>query len=225
MRIFKYLGWDDHLSRLTLPHFDPTFTAIMLTMSALCYYQAGKGRLAQLFLPAIFLTYARSIWISLIFVGVAYSFQVKKYSKLILALILLLTTIMVLPKQFGEGTNIFRLFSIQSRLSTDITYVQQYGWDLFVGRGMNTLILDTQPSDLPNHRTSPNNSYLYLLTTTGVLGLVGWGMFLYSMFKKSAHKPMLIFFVVASLFNNVMFYPFALLWVLLLEATVPSEAE
>ena len=32
MRIFQYLGWDDHLSRLTLPHFDPTFSGAMLVM-------------------------------------------------------------------------------------------------------------------------------------------------------------------------------------------------
>ena len=222
MRVFQYLGWDDHLNRLTLPHFDPTFSAVMLSMSALYFYQADKGRLAQLFLPAILLTYARSIWVSLIVVGVIYSFQVKKYAKLIVALTLLVLTIIILPKQFGEGTNLLRFFSIQSRITTDLNYVQKYGWDLLIGRGMNTLILDTPSSSIPNHPSGPNNSYLYLLLTSGILGLLGWGMFMFSLYQQSTHKQMLIFFFLASFFNNVMFYPFALLWILLLESNSKS---
>jgi hypothetical protein len=35
MRIFQFLGWDDHLSRLTLPHFDPTFSAITMSLQEL----------------------------------------------------------------------------------------------------------------------------------------------------------------------------------------------
>ncbi len=218
MRIFQYLGWDDHLNRLTLPHFDPTFAAVMLCLSALYCYQQNRGRLAQLFLPAIFLTYSRSIWLTLFAVGLFYAIQTKRYAKLLLAVILLGLVVVIQPKQFGEGTNLLRLFSVESRVVHDLSYLKKYNWELLIGRGMNTLILDNQSSDVPTHATGPNNSYLYLLLTSGVLGLAGWGMLMYSIFQKSTHKPMLIFFFVASLFNNVMFYPFALLWVLLVDS-------
>lgn len=216
MRIFQYLGWDDHLNRLTLPHFDPTFTAVMLTFGALLFYQQHHGRFAQLFLPAIFLTYSRSIWLSLIVVGTMYAVETKRYTKLLLGLILLVVVVMLQPKRFGEGTNLLRTYSIASRFESDLSYIKKYNWDLLVGRGLNTLVLDTAPTEVANHATGPNNSYLYLLLTSGVLGLAGWGMFMSSLYVKSPHKLMLLVFFIASLFNNVMFYPFALLWILIL---------
>ena len=216
MRIFQYLGWDDHLSRLTLPHFDPTFTAVMLSLSVLSFTPTRSYVLYPLFLLPILLTYSRSVWLSLLLTGV---FSMKNKKIILVSSILLLASIFALPRKFGEGTNLFRTYSITSRFQSDITYIQKYGWELLIGHGMNTLILDSPSSDLPNHASGPNNSYLYLLTTTGLLGLIGWGIFMYSIYKKSPHKPMLAFFFIASLFNNVMFYPFTLLWILLIEST------
>lgn len=218
MRIFQYLGWDDHLNRLTLPHFDPTFTAAMLALTLLSV-PTLSSLLSPLILLTILLTYSRSVWLSLIITGVIS----LKHNKIILvSSILLLASIFALPRRFGEGTNLLRTYSLASRLESDLAYIQKYQWDLLIGRGFNTLILDSPPSDLPNHASSPNNSYLFLLTTTGLLGLVGWGMFMRSLFQASTHKPLLVFFFIASTFNNVMFYPFSLLWIFLIEARVPT---
>lgn len=215
MRVFQYLGWDDHLSRLTLPHFDPTFSAAMLSLAALSF-----PNYSPLFLIGILLTYARSIWLSLV---VAASTFIRP-SKLFLLIPLFLLFIVFLPKRFGEGTNLLRTFSISSRLSSDISYLSKYKWDLLLGRGLNTLVLDRQVSKYADHATGPNNSYLYLVITAGILGLVGWGRFMYFLYARSAHKSVFVFFFTASLFNNLMFYPFALLWILLIDFMVPSEA-
>ena len=221
MRIFQYLGWDDHLNRLTLPHFDPTFTGVMLSLSLLSVVAPLSSLLSPLLLFAILLTYSRSVWLSLFLTGV---FSLRNKKIILASSILLLISILALPQKFGEGTNLLRTYSISSRFDNDLAYIQKYKWDLLVGRGLNTLILDSPSSSRPIHATGPNNSYLYLLATTGVMGLAGWGMFMYSIFQKSTHKPMLIFFFTASLFNNVMFYPFALLWVLLLESGSQLES-
>ena len=215
MRIFQYLGWDDHLSRLTLPHFDPTFTGVMLSLALLSIFPSISSLLSPLFFLAILLTYSRSTWIALFLTGLL---SIKNRKIFLASSIFLLISIFALPQKFGEGTNLLRTYSINSRFESDLAYIQKYKWDLLIGRGMNTLILDSGPSKYDNHATGPNNSYLYLLSTTGILGLAGWGMVMYSLYVKSIHKPMLIFFFLASLFNNVMFYPFALLWVLLLES-------
>lgn len=224
MRVFKYLGWDDHLNRLILPHFDPTFTAVMLGLFLL-----STGKLSSIFyilvllfsIVGILLTYARSVWVSFI---IALTFFIKNKLVLLLAVGCMLLAIFILPKKFGEGTNLLRTYSITSRFEFDLAYIKKYKWNLIIGRGMNTLVLDVvAPSTSSNHATGPNNSYLYLLATTGVLGLVGWGMFLLSLYRTSNHKSMLIFLFVASLFNNVMFYPFAILWVLLVEAMIPTS--
>lgn len=218
MRIFQYLGWDDHLSRLTLPHFDPTFTGVMICLFSLSLIGASVTIAVPTLVIstlAILLTYARSVWLSLLILG----FMFIKNQKVLFVLVIgLFISVFLLPQRFGEGTNLLRTYSISSRVESDLGYVQKYNWDLVVGRGLNTMVLDDPSSIYDNHATGPNNSYLYLLVTTGVLGLVGWGMFMFSLYRNSAYKPMLTFFFIASLFNNVMFYPFALLWVLLLEA-------
>lgn len=218
MRIFQYLGWDDHLNRLTLPHFDPTFTAVMLSLFLLYYLQ----RFSIFHIPVLFfstlgilLTYSRSVWLSLT-ITLFVVFRPKKY--LLFLIPLLLIAIFLLPKRFGEGTNLLRTYSIESRFSSDLEYVRKYNYSLLIGRGLNTLMLDSGAGERPNHATGPNNSYLYILATTGLLGLIGWVVIWRDLYWSSRYKPMLLFFFLASLFNNVMFYPFALLWVLLLES-------
>lgn len=225
MRWAQYLGWDDHLYRLALPHFDPTFTGVMIGLFAISL--TGLSTILAipillLSMTTIMLTYARSVWLSIVLIFSFIMLRNKKFSMLIIGICILVIPILFLPKKFGEGTNLLRTYSISSRAESDISYVKKYNWDLLIGRGMNTTILDSAPSDISNHATGPNNSYLYLLTMTGILGLVGWGMFMTSLCKSSTHKYTLAFFFIASLFNNVMFYPFALLWVLLLESTAPS---
>lgn len=221
MRVFQHLGWDDHLNRLILPHFDPTYTAVMLGLASLSlipqmssYWLYATGSVI-----GILLTYSRSVWLSL---AITMALFIRPKKHLFFLIGMLTIAIYFLPKRFGEGTNLLRTYSIESRIASDYSYFHRYVADIILGRGMNTLILDVPKTKTPNHASTPNNSYLYILITTGLLGLFGWVTFMYSLFLKSAHKPMLIFFFIASLFNNVMFYPFALLWVLLIEAKVPS---
>lgn len=215
MRLFQYLGWDDHLNRLTMPHFDPTFSGAMLSMYLLMIFP--KSAPYSLFsILGILLTYARSIWLSLVLTILYFS---KNFKIFLLLFTILLSAIFVLPKRFGEGTNLLRTFSITSRLTSDLSYISHYKFDLLIGRGMNTLTLDKPVTSLANHVTGPNNSYLYLLLTSGIVGLIGWGMFLKELYESTLYKPMVVFFIVASLFNNVMFYPFSLLLMLLSENT------
>lgn len=215
MRVFQYLGWDDHLSRLTLPHYDPTFTAIMLSLAMLSF-----THFAPIFMLGILLSYSRSVWLSLALTAATF---IKSKHIILLVISAMLFAIIALPERFGEGTNLLRTYSITSRITSDFDYLTRYKWDLLLGRGLNTLPLDTPDSQYENHATGPNNSYLYLLVTTGVLGLVGWGVFMKYLYSTSSFKPMLLFFFISSIFNNVMFYPFALLWVLLVEFRVPTS--
>lgn len=218
MRWAQYLGWDDHLSRLTLPHYDPTFTGVMLALALLslvpiCLHQKTFNlMLASFYSLSILLSYSRSVWLSLVMTGFYF---IKNKIMLLAAVLVMILAITALPERFGEGTNLLRTYSISSRFESDLGYIKKYGWSLLIGRGLNSLILDQEAASLPNHATGPNNSYLYILATTGLVGLVGWGMFMSSLYLGSSHRPMLVFFFIASLFNNVMFYPFALLWILL----------
>lgn len=219
MRWAQYLGWDDHLNRLILPHFDPTYTSVMLGLFILTLTRSEwqLGALASL---SILLTYSRSVWLSLVLTGFLF---IKRRLILVLFLLTLGLGISLLPERFGEGTNLLRSYSLTSRATADLAYVETYTWGMLLGRGLNTLILDQGVQALPNHATGPNNSYLYLLLTTGVIGLTGFLLFLRRLYLRSLHRPLIIFLLIASLFNNVLLYPFVLLWLFLSEFMAPSE--
>lgn len=214
LRLYQHLGWDDHLNRLTFPHYDPTFTGVMLALYALSVSNLGIRVLSPL---ALLLTYSRSVWLSL---ATTLLFTLKNKLLYLAILIALVIAILLLPRRFGEGNNLLRTYSITSRIRSDWGYAKQLGTDLAVGRGFNTFVLNRAGSLLPQHASGPNNSYLYLLATTGVLGLLGWLQFLRKNFANEISKPLLIFIMVASLFNNVLFYPFALLYLFLWQAKV-----
>ncbi len=215
MRWARVLGWDDHLNRLTMPHFDPTFSGVMLSLFALLAIDAKKYLFAVLAAPAVLLTYARSIWVSLLAAFVPR----LRFVGVVIAALCVLGAALLLPKRFGEGTNLLRTFSISARYNEDASVVKNLGWNLITGVGLNTFSRSTlSEKGFPNHATGPNDSYLYILATCGVIGLIGWGIFLKDIYVHSHHKTSVLFILVASLFNNVLFYPFAMLWMFLLES-------
>lgn len=216
MRLFQHLGWDDHLNRLTLPHFDPTFTGASLAIYLLLFL--SHSRVVLLASLALVLTYSRSIWLSML---VTLSSFLSFKTLLSFGFAAILVIAIFLPKRFGEGNNLLRTYSISSRFEADVNIVKLVKGDLVIGRGFNTLVLETRPGAFPNHANGPNNSYLYLLATTGILGLVGWGIFLMELYRHSPYPSIILFVAIASLFNNVMFYPFTML-LMLMSVRVPS---
>lgn len=218
LRVFYYLGWDDHLHRLTFPHFDPAFSGIMLGLYLLIYLPLIRPVTASLVIyPSflflgILLTYARSVWLSLFLAAVIY---LKNKKLVFLILMMFLFALLILPRRFGEGNNLLRTYSITSRLNYDLAYLQANRQYWLTGRGYNTLILDSPKSDLPNHVSGPNNSYLLLLLTTGIFGLLGFLKIIYRLYSLPHLRLAAIFLLLASLFNNALLYSFSLLLLLL----------
>jgi hypothetical protein len=222
MRWAQYLGWDDHLFRLTLPHYDPTFTGVMLGLTLLTFTPHLCATVYQLLgavslFPALLLTYARSVWLAL---AATLLLSRLKIHFLIIGICVSVLPVFWLPKKTGEGTNLIRTFSIESRLTHDLQIVKDLNWRLVTGVGLNTFVLDqTSVKGYPNHAYGPNNSYLFALATMGLPGLMGLLLFIWEIYQRSAYRLVLIFFCTAALFNNVVFYPFVLLYILLLHTT------
>lgn len=220
MRWAQYLGWDDHLHRLTLPHYDPSFTAVILGMMVLTLPRLNfLLKLAAAL--ALLLTYARSAYISL-FATILLSLKNRILS--LLLILLLGVGIFLLPQRFGEGNNLLRTYSITSRYQADITYLRDLNFWLLTGVGYGALAHTASlDSPLPNHANSPNNSYLHTLAAFGVLGLIEIGKFFLHLYHQKNLRPLLVFFLIASLFNNVLYYPFTLLWLLLAYTRAPTS--
>ena len=232
MRWAQYLGWDDHLYRLTLPHFDPTFTGVMLGLALLTAFSSSGAtrnsllliRYSACMLPALLLTYARSVWVSLVVTIISFNISKQKYLRLGFGICILVVSVFLLPQKTGEGTNLLRTFSITSRVSHDVAIIRDLNWRLVTGVGFNTFGIPARSAKgYPLHATGPNNSYLAILATMGLSGLIGWGLLLYRLYQSSSHRPVLIFLLLTACFNNVLLYPFALLYILLLHATTENS--
>lgn len=220
VRFLVYLGWDDHLNRATFPYFDPTFTGSMIALMSLLALAHKKYILSFLSLPAILLTYARSVFISFTISVIVSVRRMRLW--LFLGIIV---GVLILPKRFGEGTNLLRTFSINSRIDRDIAVLEIAHQQPILGVGMNGLpILLEEDSLYTSRSNTANNSYIYLYATTGLIGLYALINLLFQLVKKSPYKGVWTYVLVASLFNNVLFYPFVMVWIILLESlTLPRK--
>lgn len=215
MRLFQVLGWDDHLGRLTLPHFDPTFSSTMFVLFGLLAIETKQFYLGLFALPAVLLAYARSVWLSLFIV----IFTRLRVRSILLILLVFTILVIVLPRSLGEGTNLLRTYSISSRITHDVDLAQSVGWGMLVGVGYNMLWVDPT-----SHAAGANNSYLQILLTTGILGLIGLIMILRQLLRLYPFPLSLKFVLVASLFNNVLLYPTVMLWLILSSRAIAPTA-
>ena len=214
MRLFQYLGWDDHLNRVILPHFDPTFSSVMFVIFGLLAYETKHYWLALVSLPAVFLSYARSTWLSTL---VTLTTRLPRYLVIGLSLAVIVVAVLLPRGQYGEGTNLLRTYSISSRVSYDLSLLSSVGWRSIIGVGYNTLSLRITPvKEFVNHATGTNNSYLEIFLTTGILGLLGSLLILRDFSRTFPYKSILTFILIASFFNNVLLYPFVMLWLVML---------
>ncbi len=221
LRLLKYLGWDDHLNRLIFPYFDPTFTGSVAALIFLTNLLQKNMVLASLAIPVILLTYSRSVWLALFIAALLVPRKSRRVG--IFFVCALLTGIALLPTKFGEGNNLLRTYSITSRLTHDQTILKNTISRWVFGVGMNNLSLFMpSESEYTNRASTPNNSYLYSFSTTGIIGSLALLWFIHDTYRRSKLKPAWIYILVASFFNNILFYPFILLWMILLEAGLTS---
>jgi hypothetical protein len=210
MRLFHNLGWDDHLNRVIMPHYDPTFSSVFFALFGLLAIDLKRYWLALAAAPTVLLSYARSTWLSLAFTFVSKN---RKLSSLIIVICLLIIPFLLLPKMAGEGTNLLRTFSITSRFLNDFDLLNALGYNSIFGMGYNTFALQA------GNANGANNSYLQILLTAGILGLSGSIMIIREFAHSFKHPTSLTFILIASLFNNVLLYPFVLLWLITLSVS------
>lgn len=208
MRYLKNLGFDDHYFRLIGSFYDPNFTGAVLAGIAL--FLVGKRRLllSLPFIGLLALSFSRASYLTF-FLGLIYLFFTHKKIKLLLLLVLLGAVIYLIPKPSGEGVNLLRTFSIYSRFGS-----WQQGIDMFlakpiIGWGYNTLRV------VDGSRFQIDNSFIYLLATTGLLGLLSLLHLLKKLYKSTKDegiKILILSLLIHSLFNNSLFY----IWILAL---------
>jgi len=239
-----YLGWDEHLYRMFGVFLDPNFAGVFFVLSLIYLISlllqgtkikqwkwAFLASIAGLNLIAVYLTYSRTALIALVIGILILSFYKINKRILTVVLMLLFLLVLVIPKSFKtEGTNLFRSVSIEQRIkSGEVAFsifkdnpIFGVGFDAYRYYQKSHGYLGGQYWDVTHAGSGADNSYLFILATTGIVGFTAYLYLLYRMFligkaKKSNLKyfacASLAVFCVSGLFINVLFYTFLMEWI------------
>ena len=238
----KWLGWDDHFYRLVGTLLDPGFTGVMLILTLFLGLEVKLGKLVKFLavglpLVALPLTYSRASYLALFAAGLVYLLAKKKAKIALGAGAIFLLALLLLPRPGGEGVNLTRLYSITSRLESwrnALVIASDHpifgvGFNLlrYAQRDYGWLDEDWQTS---HGGAGIENSYLFVLATTGIVGLAVYLNLLVRMFmlgkralgRGKIPRPAILASLtavsVSALFNNTWFYPWIMAWIWLLLA-------
>lgn len=222
MRYLKLIGFDDHYFRLIGSFYDPNFTGAVFAGVSLLFIAKNKFLHSLPFVVLLALTFSRASY--LVFaVGLIYLLIKNKKTKLLFLLFLLGIVVYLIPKPFGEGVNLLRTFSIFSRFDSWKQGLTLFFQKPIFGWGYNNL------RSADGSRFQVDNSFIFLLATTGFMGLIAFGNLLATALKNAKNQGaviMIFSLLLHALFNNTLFYIwiFSLFWTLLaISTSKPTE--
>jgi O-antigen ligase len=257
LRNLYYLGWDEHLYRLFSSFLDPNFAGVFFalffiyTVNFLNDFfkkkQWGKFflicLLSILTLISLYLTYSRSALLMLLVSIVVYLYFINKKKFIVLILLLILSSVFILPKSFKtEGTNFLRATSSEARISTvreAVTVIQK---NPLYGVGFNAYryaenrlgLIGGAKWEVSHGGAGTDNSFLFVLATTGIIGLAAYLWLIYKIFalgltniRKNKLAVVLLSslagLIFSSLFINSLFYVLILEWIWIMAAFTESN--
>lgn len=241
----SYLGWDPYFYRLFSTLFDPNFTGIIIILTLLLglfILKTTPRRLGiQLLLLvngiALLLTFSRGSYIAMIIASIVYGFGYRSW-KLTVGFLGALIVLILIPKPPWEAFQIFRSISSAARFHNWIASFMLFLQSPFIGFGFNSLKYIQFPIATPGIASRAgagiDNSFLFLLDTTGLVGFtvfIGLTQKMYSLgirlsqLKKTknlgtVYIAMLAAVFAHSMFTNSLFYPWVMLWLWILTGVV-----
>lgn len=261
LRNLYYAGWDEHLYRMFSSFLDPNFAGAFFVMYFLFLGivlfdgREKKGHFSWLLFTcgllsfiAIFLTYSRSAFIFLVVSGCIVFFLIGK--KTFIGAFLIVAIFFALLSTFlfhSEGTNLLRTTSSFTRIASVDQAITIWKDHPLFGVGFDTYRYARQQygfekvnEQIPDHAgAGVDTSIVFVLVTTGVVGVAAYCYLLFSICKKlllQTNDPplripsifvfaLLIGFFISSLFINSLFYPFLMEWMwIVLGLTIKIEA-
>lgn len=244
LKSLSYLGWDDHMYRMFSVFMDPNFAGTFFVLFFLFLVDIFLRKkniliilLAILTLGAVFLTFSRSALIMLIVSsGLLFVLMNKKiWIAILLGLIILVLTIS--SRYFNiENINLFRTVSSEARLETTRNAITIIIDHPVFGIGFNAYRyaqfhygFRNDKSRVASHAdTSPDNSFLFIIATTGLMGFAISSLLWFRITKYAIKSnPLLLSSVagvfISSLFINSLFYPFVAMWLWIIIAVKESS--
>jgi O-antigen ligase len=248
----RYLGWDIHLYRMFSSFLDPNYAGaffgifFLYTIAFLRNYLVKKELIKSLLISlislftfiALYLTYSRSALIMLLTGVIIYLCLIGKKKFIALAIVLIFLSIFILPKSFTtEGTNFLRAVSSEARIKNaqealiviKNSPLYGVGFNAYRYAGNRLGIVTGLDWQVSHGGAGTDNSFLFVLATTGIIGLIVYLNFLYRMIRlglsnlqRNKYAVVLVSSLaglfVSSLFINSLFYVFMLEWIWILAA-------
>jgi O-antigen ligase len=239
-RALFHFGWDNHYFRSVGTFLDPSFLGILLVFFILFIFvkveDSKISRLALLLsVAALVLTFSRSSYLALFFGLLAINIKSIKLSKTFLVAITFAIALLFAPRPGGEGVNLARTSTINYRLLNYEMSLEQAVKKPLLGYGYNLVNWEDKNSGLENHaKFGVDSSLLFILLTTGIIGLLIFASLIWHIliksFKSNKETSILVFgsfvaILVHSIFQNSLFYPWVLGWLLTLLALMEKEVE
>ncbi len=256
LRNLYYLGWDPHFARIFSTYLDPNYFGLMMVLTFILlfefienyYLKASRlsrryvgiaRRIISLSLTAfIFLTlmftYSRSSFLAFFAAIVYLSIKVKRIKIIMVIIIILALSMILLPRPGGAGVRLERVFSIETRIENWQQAFKIFADHPILGIGFNTVRYAKNLYNFGQDNLSEShagagfdNSFLFVASTTGFLGLATYLLFLRQVFRRGnlLVRMSLIAVIIHSFFLNSLFFPWVMLWMWVVLATGPAETD
>ncbi len=217
---FFVFGWDEHLFRIVGTFFDPSFLALILVFGIII----APNLLIRVFLTlTLAFTYSRAGYVAFFVAMVALIIYKKNIKESLICLLLLLFTIPLLPRPTGESVKLERTSSIYARFNNYQETLNIFKKNPVFGIGYNNLCLARQKyigvESFSSHSCSGSeSSLLFILATTGVLGLIALIKLGFHLWVDSGYffKISSLALLTHSFFSNSIFYVWIIVWMLIL---------
>lgn len=224
IRPLTVYGWDPHYYRVVGTYLEPGFAGLIFVLTIILIITRNWANwsnwaywaLLALCYSAFALTYSRSSYLAYL-AGMGLIAYFKKSVKFFLVILgIFIFTLLVLPRPGGEGVKLERQASILSRFQS-----WQQGFSVFekkpiFGVGFNFYRSAAGNAAFSHAGAGADNSFIFVLATTGIIGLFFYmRLFLKIIKNKAVSLPILaslMVLIVHSLFNNSLFYPWAMIW-------------
>lgn len=245
-RFLLNFGWDEHYFRAIGTFLDPSFAGLLLVLSFFVWVTgfAIESRKNIIFwvtglilLLAIGLTFSRVAYLSLI-TGLGAIFLPRKNFRVFAFFCsIIIIIILLIPKPGGEGVDLLRVSSFIARSDNykySLAIIKDNFW---TGVGFNAFRFSQKKygfislSDWKdtNAGAGADNSFLFVLATTGIFGLVAFlNFWIKAVYKsntlaKSSKSSLILFSSLiamspAALVVNCLFYQWISIWLMILLA-------
>jgi len=239
LRNLIYSGWDPHLYRLFGVFFDSSISAAVFGVFVVYFlvhsfknkvFNKYKYVFVIIFFVLLILSYSRDVIISLLITMSIFLFRNKKIYLFVFFLLFLVFIYFIAPKSWGEGVNLKRTFSIESRINDYVVGLDLWKKAPLLGIGYNRLRYEKQHltsgiMDNSSHAgASFHSSYLIILVTGGLFGILALLFVQYSLYIKINASHYYIFLVsIASLGDNIFLHPFILFLLCILISLTERE--